>query len=109
MNYLCHSLILPCAGCNHPAIHTHTHTHTHTNTNTCVGDQGPNRRSTMPMKTIGAGTALITNANLSGLNIKDRQGLVEKKLDTQKHSPPPNTHVHTVHECVHGQCKHCTM
>ena len=23
MNYLCHSLILSCAGCNHPATHTH--------------------------------------------------------------------------------------
>ena len=29
MNYLCHSLQLSCAGCNHPATHTHTHTHTH--------------------------------------------------------------------------------
>ena len=24
MNYLCHSLDLSCAGCNHPATHTHT-------------------------------------------------------------------------------------
>ena len=24
MNYLCHSLVLTCAGCNHPATHTHT-------------------------------------------------------------------------------------
>ena len=34
MNYLCHSLELSCAGCNHPATHTHTHTHTYTDTRT---------------------------------------------------------------------------
>ena len=32
MNYLCHSLVLSCAGCNHPATHAHAHTHTHTHT-----------------------------------------------------------------------------